>query len=104
MTGAPHAVLYRFIVRAGSEESFVAAWSGLTKLIHERAGSHGSCLHRVGDREYLAYARWPSAAHFDAVSLEGADAEALRTGMRASCEEVETVHRMDVVQDLLATP
>ncbi len=55
-------VLYRWRLRAGSEEQFVADWSTVTRILRDERGSMGSRLHRADDGLWYAYARWPDAA------------------------------------------
>ena len=52
-------VIYTFEVKPGSENDFVKAWSALTQLIKEHAGSGGSRLHKAATGNYVAYAQWP---------------------------------------------
>jgi heme-degrading monooxygenase HmoA len=94
-------VLYRFVVHAGLEERFVSSWRELTRHIHEHCGSLGSRLHKAGEREYVAYAQWPSREAWERAELpEGAGREC-RAEMRACCETVETQATLDVVEDQL---
>lgn len=53
------AVIYRWRLRAGSEERFREAWHRLTLAIREQRGGLGSRLHQVEDGTWLAYAAWP---------------------------------------------
>ena len=53
-------VIYRWRVKPGSEDRFVAAWHALTKQIHRVRQSYGSRLHRESDGTYCAIALWPS--------------------------------------------
>ena len=70
------AVLYRWRLHAGSEESFVQAWSRISELLRQR-GSLGSRLHKGADGLWYSYAQWPSAqARDDAFALGAADPEA----------------------------
>ena len=77
------------------------AWSQVTRLIHDQCGSHGSCLHSLGENQFIAYARWPSREVLEAADFEGEPLLAARTAMRAACTEVETLHQLEVVEDLL---
>ncbi|MEO5561097.1 MAG: antibiotic biosynthesis monooxygenase [Dokdonella sp.] len=58
-------VLYRWRVRPDREETFVDAWSLITRQLRER-GSHGSRLHRGDDGLFYGYAQWADA---DAITL-----------------------------------
>ena len=96
------AVIYRFTVHTGQDESFQEAWGELTNLIHRHEGSLGSRLHRESEGNYIAYAQWP-----DRQTWEGsgdklpAEADGWRQQMRASCEKIETLHTLDMTDDLL---
>jgi quinol monooxygenase YgiN len=97
-----HAVLYRFKVKEGQDETFVAAWKGLTTLIKKHEGSLGSRLHLSDDGAYMAYAQWPDAASYDASGDRlPPEADTHRNAMRNACHSIETVNRMDMVEDLL---
>jgi len=54
-------VLYRWRLHAGSEDSFIAAWSRVSELLRTERGSLGSRLHRGDDGLWYSYAQWPSA-------------------------------------------
>lgn len=53
-------VLYRWRLKSGYEEQFVAAWSKVTQLLLEQRGSKGSRLHQGSDGIWYSYAQWPS--------------------------------------------
>src|SRR5690349_12541356 len=55
------AVLYKWRLHPGSEESFVQAWSRMTDRLRSERGSLGSRLHRGADGFWYSYAQWPSA-------------------------------------------
>jgi hypothetical protein len=62
---APALFLYRWRLRPGAEDAFVAAWTDATRdLLH--AGSLGSRLHRGDDGLWYGYAQWPGADRRDA--------------------------------------
>ena len=98
------AVIYRWWVKPGREEQFIAGWQRCSSGIRERFGSYGSRLHRTDGGLFVAYGRWPAAEarepyraqlDFDPVSF---------AMMRDStaCELPET--RMYIVRDLLDEP
>jgi hypothetical protein len=62
---APALFLYRWRLRAGMEDAFVAAWSDATRALLAH-GSLGSRLHRGDDGLWYGYAQWPDAAMRDA--------------------------------------
>ena len=58
-------VLYRFVVRPGMEEAFVAAWREVTDAVGEQRGGLGSRLHLSDDGVWVAYAQWPDRATWE---------------------------------------
>lgn len=96
-------VLYRFVVKPGHDERFVASWKELTRMIHAHCGSLGSRLHRLEGGDYLAYAQWPSRETWEEARLTEGQVGDLRAEMRACCESVETRATLDVVEDFLKT-
>jgi len=80
-------VLYRWRLRTGMEDAFVAAWSRVSALLLAERGSLGSRLHRGSDGIWYSYAQWPSAqARERAFALPSVDAEA-SNAMREAIEE-----------------
>ena len=56
------AVLYRWRLKPGTEETFRAAWVEGTQRIHKQCASYGARLHADADGVFWSYARWPSEA------------------------------------------
>lgn len=54
--------IYRWRLHPGTEATFVAAWSTITRLLLTERGSLGSRLHRGPDDIWYSYTQWPSAA------------------------------------------
>lgn len=54
------AVIYRWRIRAGTEEEFREAWDTVTRALMEDRGALGSRLHLAEDGFWTAYAQWPS--------------------------------------------
>jgi quinol monooxygenase YgiN len=95
------AVLYRWKIKPGTENTFREAWKALTEAIRVRSGTGGSRLHRADGGEFVAYAVWPSrAAWEESRSLPAADPEAGKT-MRECIEESMGTTTLDVLDDLL---
>jgi heme-degrading monooxygenase HmoA len=70
-------VLYRWKIRPGCEDDFLAAWSRISDLLLHERGSLGSRLHRGSDGLWYSYAQWPSAqARRDAFAQGPVDAAA----------------------------
>lgn len=95
-------VIYTFEVKSGQEENFVTAWSALTKLFKEYAGSGGSRLHLDHSGTYVAYAQWPDRSTWEA-SMPKLPTEAaeIRESMRATCLSIGTQFELDTVVDLI---
>lgn len=95
------AVLYRFDVKQGRDDEFIAAWTTVTEALRMVAGTYGSCLHRTPDGTYVAYARWPSREAWSGdYDLPPAATDA-RQRMRDCCSSLATMHELDVVADRL---
>ena len=94
--------IYYFKVKEGRDEDLIKSWAELTKLIYQYCGSLGSRLHSKGENEYIAYAQWPDRETWNPatpVDIPGGDE--WRTMMRDSCEEIKTLHELEVEVDLL---
>lgn len=95
-------VIYTFRAIEGRQDSFIEAWSELTKLIYKHEGSLGSRLHHESGVDYIAYAQWPDEETWDKAGGNlPAIADKWRQQMRESCEEIKTIHKLEVVEDLL---
>jgi len=98
-------VIYAFEVHAGQSDAFITAWRTLTELIAEHEGGLGSRLHRERPGYFIAYAQWPSREQWEkAGNNMPAHAEEARETMRVSCKKIETLHTLEVVEDLLQSP
>ncbi len=93
------ALVYRWRLHPGREESFAAAWAEMTETIRSDCGSFGSRLHRSDDGTWAAYAVWPDAATFDACSPDNPTAGA---AMAAAVQENFEPLRLTVTDDRLA--
>ncbi len=95
-------VIYTFRVKPGKEKQFSSAWSELTSLIYQYEGSLGSRLHLDSNGLFLAYAQWPTRSTWEnAGSKLPSESEEIKSRMRDACEEIKTVHELDVLDDLL---
>tara|TARA_R110002049_G_scaffold159908_3_gene324948 strand:- start:671 stop:988 length:318 start_codon:yes stop_codon:yes gene_type:complete len=94
-------VLYAFKVKPNQEENFIDSWKGLTSLIYKHEGSLGSRLHKKDVLNYIAYAQWPDKKTFDKSGKNlPEEANVYRNKMRSSCEKVEVLEKLEVVEDL----
>ena len=101
MSRTGFAVIYRWKVKAGSEEVFVAAWETLTRAIRERRGGLGSRLHRDDDGGWTAYAQWPDRTAWEkAQKMESADPAASAAMGEAIAESFPPLI-LEPVRDLL---
>ena len=102
--GPGFAVLYRWRLHEGAEESFVKAWSRVSELLLSERGSLGSRLHRGPDGVWYSYAQWPSAEARDrAFALEPVDPEARRQMAAAIAESLPELV-LESVSDFMLTP
>ena len=94
--------IYQFKVKPEQFDEFLQSWEELTKLIRDYEGGLGSRLHRIDDHTYLAYAQWPSRETWEQSGDKlPAEASQWRAQMRGACLDINTLHTMDVVSDLL---
>lgn len=95
-------VIYRFLVKPNQDQVFIESWKGLTALIYKYEGSLGSRLHKEKQNYYIAYAQWPSKDDFENTGNKlPIEANQFRDAMRLSCDKVETLNKLEVVEDLL---
>lgn len=96
------AVLYRFDVKPGMEEQFLHSWTELTRLIYRYEGSLGSRLHQSTDGAYIAYAQWPNREQWaNSGNKLPSSAQEWRDAMKSACHSIETMHELEVKNDLL---
>lgn len=95
-------VIYTFKVKAEQKVKFRQNWNSLPHLIYHYEGSLGSRLHQEKDLPYLAYAQWPSKKDWeDAGKKRPPAADVFRRGLRDSCDEINTNHQLELIDDLL---
>lgn len=95
-------VIYKFTIHPENETVFIKAWHDLTNLIYEFEGSLGSRLHKETENSFIAYAQWPNETKFNNSGNNLPHfADDIRKIMRESCEKVEVLHKMKIVNDLL---
>ncbi|TWI00375.1 heme-degrading monooxygenase HmoA [Luteimonas cucumeris] len=59
--GTAFCAIYRWRLHPGAEQTFIQAWSRVTRLLVTERGSLGSRLHRGPDNVWYSYTQWPSA-------------------------------------------
>jgi len=95
-------VLYSFEVLPGKTDDFLKGWRGMTELIRDYEGGLGSRLHKVDDIRYVAYAHWPDRVTWESSGDKlPAESDDYRQLMRGSCEKIETMESMYMIDDLL---
>lgn len=95
-------VIYSFKVKPGEEQDFEKAWRDLTVLIYKYEGSLGSRLHKQNEINYIGYAQWPDKITWvNSGSKMPQMSKDIRKKMRESCEEIETLFELEVIDDLL---
>jgi quinol monooxygenase YgiN len=93
-------MLYRWRLRAGSEEQFIADWSTVTRILRDERGSMGSRLHQGDDGLWYAYAQWPDAAAIERAFENHVD-EIASERMRDAIEERFPPLKLTPVADYL---
>ncbi len=79
------------------EKQFQQAWAELTREIICECKSLGSRLHLGEDGTFLGYAQWLSHDQWKNAQIPESDA---RTRMRDSLVSLETIYRLELMDDL----
>jgi len=93
-------VLYRWRLIAGSENSFIGAWSEVTNYYLENFDSLGSRLHKGNDGIWYAYAQWKSAGQRENASENSLLSEKVFEKMSNSVEERLPEIVLEIEEDL----
>ncbi|PHR46190.1 MAG: hypothetical protein COA32_11575 [Fluviicola sp.] len=95
-------IIYKFKVKNGSEAEFVKYWKLSTEIFVKHQGSLGSRLHKESDNTYIAYAQWSNEENFNnsGAQLSKRSIKVIER-MRNSCNNIEILHRMHCVKDML---
>ena len=96
-------VIYNFRVKSDKKAEFEQSWNEITTLIYKYCNSLGSRLHKQKDNnDYIAYAQWPDEYTFrNSKGKLPESADSTRSIMRDSCNEIETLFELDVIDDLV---
>jgi len=95
-------VIYSFKVKSGRKDDFIQSWKQLTQLIYTHEGSLGSRLHLASENHYIAYAQWPSRDSWEKAGKKlPKSVEPIRSLMKDSCNEIKTMHELEMIEDLL---
>lgn len=96
------AILYVFKVKKGQTDKFIEAWKEMTLMIFKNENSLGSRLHQQDKTTYIAYAQWPDRSTWEKSGGNLPEtASEIRAKMRESCDKVEILHELEIVEDLL---
>ncbi len=97
-----YSIIYEFKVKENQNQIFEKAWEELTELFYQYGNSRGSRLHRKNEQTYVAYAQWPDIDTFQkAANLMPEAANEIRQTMRNSCHDIQTLYKLETVNDLL---
>jgi len=58
-------VVYHWRVKKSDEKKFEALWKKITLDYKKKYGAQGSCLHKLKNGDYIAYAQWPTKNHWE---------------------------------------
>lgn len=95
-------VIYSFKVKPDRVQVFEKAWRGMTILISNYENSLGSRLHKQSNINYIAYAQWPDKNTWkNSGSKLPESSKDLRETMKESCEKIDILFELEVVDDLL---
>ncbi len=98
-------LIYRFTAKPDQVPQFLQSWREMTLLIREYEGSLGSRLHQESECVFIAYAQWPDRQTFENSGAKLPEhAQTVRKVLRESCESIETLHRLEMLDDLLIHP
>lgn len=81
--------IYCWRLHPGTEQTFIRAWSRITRLLVTERGSLGSRLHRGPDNLWYSYTQWPSAeAKAEGLARPSVDPEAWKQLREAISESL----------------
>lgn len=93
-------VIYSFTVKKKQDSRFISAWKELTKWYYEYAGGLGSRLHNQTLQTYIAYAQWPDKETWEVSNSQLPEkAQGTRDILRDTCEKVEVLYQLDLVEN-----
>lgn len=95
------AVIYRWKIRPGQEESFRQAWEMITLDLKEKRGGLGSRLHTAADGTWVAYAQWPTRETWIRSRDLGSVNEDASAAMAEAIEESMEPIQLNPIRDLL---
>jgi heme-degrading monooxygenase HmoA len=87
-----HAVLYRWKLKSGKDEDFVAAWERHAQVLCTESGMIGSRLHKADDGTFVAYSYWPSRKAWEKAQVEPPKSAARALMAAAIDERLDDTH------------
>lgn len=100
LPSSPFIVLYRWRLHPGAEDSFIHAWSHITKSLRTR-GSFGSRLHRGSDGLWYSYAQWPNSQTRDQPFAAGPVDASANARMREAIAETLPEIILEIAADFI---
>jgi len=98
------AVLFRWEIKPGSEQSFKEGWSEIIQRNIEKYGALGSRLHKTKGNLWLSYSQWISEEHFNnAQNLKDTHEEARIKMINAISKAYDPIVMVPVLDHLMTT-
>ena len=98
------AVLFRWEIKPGYEQSFKEGWSEIIHRNIEKYGALGSRLHKTKDNQWISYSQWMSEAHFySSRNLQDKHEQARIKMICAISKAFEPIVMVPVIDHLMAT-
>lgn len=95
-------VIYSYEIIPDKESDFIKGWKGLTELIYKYENSFGSRLHKLDNKNYVAYAAWPDKETWENFGGNLPEkANEFSTLMKQSRVSMKVDYKLTVVEDLL---
>lgn len=97
------AVLFRWEIKPGHEQSFQEGWSEIVHRNIEKYGALGARLHKTKDNQWLSYSQWISEDHFySAQNLQDRHEEARIKMITAISKAFEPIVMVPILDHLMA--
>ncbi len=94
-------IVYEFTVKKTHLDSFPPLWNKLTLLVKELSASRGARLHQASACSWIGYAEWPTRDSWENSNLNQEAVSQLRKQLSDSCDDIQIVYQLDVMDDLL---
>ncbi|WP_028863961.1 antibiotic biosynthesis monooxygenase family protein [Psychromonas aquimarina] len=98
------AVLFRWEIKPGCEQSFKEGWSEIIHRNIEKYGALGARLHKTHDNQWLSYSQWISEEHFiRSRNLQDRHEEARAKMISAISKAYEPIVMVPMIDHLIAS-